>query len=117
MQIDQLISCVLLLFNDSLLGGNLVGKNEATSLDNGMEKQRSASLGRCQIAGNFSMTNAFSTRGVIGASSERAFTVASFYRTIRVDEEKRRNQGEQKKISDGQMQRRRGGLGNKGQEG
>ena len=54
-----------------------------------MEKQRSASLGRCQIAGNFSMTNAFSTRGVIGASSERAFTVASFYRKIRVDEEKK----------------------------
>ena len=37
------------------------------------------------MAGNFSITNAFSTRGVIGASSERAFTVASFYRTIRVD--------------------------------
>ena len=34
------------------------------------------------------MTNAFSTRGVIVASSERAFTVASFYRAIRVDEEK-----------------------------
>ena len=49
------------------------------------------------MAGNFSMTNAFSTRGVIVASSERAFTVAILYRTIRVDEEKRRNQGEQKK--------------------
>ena len=35
------------------------------------------------------MTNAFSTRGVIVASSERAFTVASFTRTIRVDEEKK----------------------------
>ena len=89
MQIDQLISCVLFLFNDSLLGGNLVGKNVATSLDKGMEKQRIASFGRCQMAGNFSMTNAFSTRGVIVASSERAFTVASFYRTIRVDEEKK----------------------------
>ena len=106
MQIDQLISCVLLLFEqyDSLLGGNLVGKNVATSLDKGMEKQQIASLGRCQIAGNFSMTNAFSTRGVIGASSERAFTVAILYRTIRVDEEKRRNQGEQKQFGDGQMQ-------------
>ena len=41
------------------------------------------------MAGNFSITNAFSTRGVIGASSERAFTVASFYRTIGVDEEKK----------------------------
>ena len=91
MQIDQLISCVLLLFNDSLLGGNLVGKNEATSLDNGMEKQRIASVGRCQMAGNFSMTNAFSTRGVIVASSKRAFTVASFYRAIRVDEEKKKS--------------------------
>ena len=89
MQIDQLISCVPFLFNDSLLGGNLVGKNVATSLDKGMEKQRIASLGRCQVAGNFSMTNAFSTRGVIVASSERAFTVASLYRTIRVDEEKK----------------------------
>ena len=66
-----------------------MGKNVATSLDKGMEKQRVASLGRCQVAGNFSMTNAFSTRGVIVASCERAFTVASFYRTIRVDEEKK----------------------------
>ena len=89
LQIDQLISCVLLLFDDSIFGGNLVGKNVATSIDKGMEKQQIASLGRCQIAGNFSMTNAFSTRGVIVASSERAFTVASFYRTIGVDEEKK----------------------------
>ena len=93
-----------------------MGKNEATSQDKGIEKQQIASLGRCQMAGNFSMTNAFSTRGVIVASSKRAFTVASFYRAIRVDEEKGRHQGEQKKIGDGQMQRR-GGLGNKGQEG
>ena len=93
-----------------------MGKNVATALDKGMEKQRIASLGRCQMTGNFSMTNAFSTRGVIVASSERAFTVASLCCTIRVDEEKVRNQGEQKKIGDGQMQRRRGELGNKGQE-
>ena len=78
-----------LLFDESLLGGNLEGKNGATSLDKGMEKQRIASLGRCQMTGNFLMTNAFSTRGVIVASCERAFTVASFYRTIRVDEEKK----------------------------
>ena len=66
-----------------------MGKNVATSLDKGMEKQRIASLGRCQVAGNFSMTNAFSTRGVIVASCERAFTVASFHNAIRVDEEKK----------------------------
>ena len=50
------------------------------------------------MAGNFSMTNAFSTRGVIGATSERAFTVASFYVRLELMRKKGRIKESRKKL-------------------